>query len=471
MRTRFDFVHSNNHREVRPLVLTYDDAASLESAMSKGALGRFKQIKKSAKLRFYINDSLVQNWDGQAAFPDGTRVVISDKLGEETTTVTASKRAEHAAVAPTTFLHNQTAVDDDAIQQLCRVAMMPGMVQCVGMPDLHLGSGAYPVGAAFIASRVIPELVGSDIGCGMTLFPLPGVRSDLTDRQMERLSQALGQDGFLPGKATLDTPASRNPIAEPHSCNFGTIGGGNHFAELQVVHELVEPGALDASQAYLLVHSGSRTLGEAVAARFKADGNLAAYCDAHELCVTWASDNRRKIGQRFAEVCIGEGGSVEPLTAILDITHNSFVPIVSPENPQSPPHYLHRKGAAPMDADKLVAIPGSRGTFTYIVRPSTDATVRARCACSIAHGAGRAMSRGKVTALLKGRYRSRRTEAVEALRRTAFNGYVVCPGRVEVLYEEAPEAYKDIELVIRDLVDAGAISIVAVMKPLITCKM
>ncbi|KAJ3181749.1 hypothetical protein HDU87_000767 [Geranomyces variabilis] len=468
MRTRFDFVHCDNQRAVRPLVLTYDDAESLALAMKAEALGRFKHIKKSANVRFYVNGTLVQDLADELPFPDGTRVVIYDKASAPA--VSAREPADTSVPAPTTFLHAETVVDEDAIQQLYRVAKLPGMVACVGMPDLHLGSGAYPVGAAFVASRIIPELVGSDIGCGMTLFPLPGVSSDLTDRQLQRLSQALGQDGFQPGEATVDTPASQHPLAAAHARNFGTIGGGNHFAELQVIHELLEPGALDTSAAYLLVHSGSRTLGEAVAAQFKADGDLQAYCEAHKLCVTWASDNRRKIGQRFADVCSG-GSPTEPVQTILDITHNSYVPVSPSENPQDSPHYLHRKGAAPMDAGQLVAIPGSRGTYTYIVRPSTDAEVLARCACSIAHGAGRAMSRGKVTALLKGRYRSRRSDAVEALQRTPFDGYVVCPGRVEVLYEEAPEAYKDIELVIRDLVAVGAISVVAVMKPLITCKM
>ncbi|KAI8591310.1 tRNA-splicing ligase [Geranomyces variabilis] len=469
MRTRFDFVHCDNHRAVRPLVLNYNDAETLALAIRTEVIGRFKQIKKSASARFYVNGTLVEDWDGELPFPDGTRVVIYDKTGGPPA-ASAGERADAAAPAPTSFLHAETTVDEDAIQQLHRVAKLPGMVECVGMPDLHLGSGAYPVGAAFVASRIIPELVGSDIGCGMTLFPLPGVSSDLKDRQLQRLSKALGQDGFLPGEAALDTPASQHPLAAPHARNFGTIGGGNHFAELQVVHELVEPGALDPTGAYLLVHSGSRTLGEAVAAQFKANGDLAAYCDAHDVCVAWASDNRRKIGQRFANVCSGDS-PVEPVQAILDITHNSYVPAAPSANSQDSPRYLHRKGAAPMDAGQLVAIPGSRGTFTYIVRPSTDSEVLARCACSIAHGAGRAMSRGKVTALLKGRYRSRRTDALEVLQRTAFNGYVVCPGRVEVLYEEAPEAYKDIELVIRDLVAVGAITVVAVMKPLITCKM
>ena len=128
-------------------------------------------------------------------------------------------------------------------------------------------------------------------------------------------------------------------------------------------------------------------------------------------------------------------------------------------------NFIHRKGAAPTDCG-LVAIPGSRGTFTYIVRPTDDVDRLTEAAWSVAHGAGRAVSRKDMQRTLENRYKSN-LKCEQALSITALGGHVVC-GNVKTLLQEAPEAYKSIEDVIEDLSDL--VEVVAVMRPVVTCK-
>jgi len=122
--------------------------------------------------------------------------------------------------------------------------------------------------------------------------------------------------------------------------------------------------------------------------------------------------------------------------------------------------WLHRKGAAPADRG-LIVVPGSRGDLTYIVRPRLERAEEALH--SLAHGAGRKWSRGDA----KGRLERRFT--VADLERTALGSRVICEDR-DLIYEEAPQAYKDIHRVIRDLHEAGLIDLVATMRPLVTYK-
>jgi release factor H-coupled RctB family protein len=107
-----------------------------------------------------------------------------------------------------------------------------------------------------------------------------------------------------------------------------------------------------------------------------------------------------------------------------------------------------------------VVIPGSRGTLSYLVLPTgeTDHSL-----ATLAHGAGRKWSRGETKGRLVERFRP------EDLKRTPLGGWVVCEDK-DLLYEEAPQAYKDVDVVVRDLVDAGLVTIIATLAPVITYK-
>lgn len=143
---------------------------------------------------------------------------------------------------------------------------------------------------------------------------------------------------------------------------------------------------------------------------------------------------------------------------VFDVVHNFVERTAEGE-------YLHRKGAAPSDRHALLAVPGSRGARTHLVRPLANAHTRALALSSIAHGAGRRLPRSVAGAAWK---RATRSD-IEALRSTAFGSVVVCEDRA-LLFEEAPGAYKDVEAVVDDLVGASLVERVVALTPVLTFK-
>lgn len=120
---------------------------------------------------------------------------------------------------------------------------------------------------------------------------------------------------------------------------------------------------------------------------------------------------------------------------------------------------VHRKGAAPSDRGPI-AIPGSRGSLSYLVQPVLSSS---RNLWSMAHGAGRKWARSDCRARLSEKY------DVESMRQTELGSRVICEDK-DLIYEEAPQAYKNIETVIADMVEFGLVKVIASFKPLITYK-
>ncbi|WP_409299486.1 RNA ligase RtcB family protein [Pseudomonas sp. KCJK8993] len=353
-----------------------------------------------------------------------------------------------------------TWIEDKALQQLHTTAQLPGMRQVVGMPDLHPGRG-YPVGAAFFSTQVIyPALVGNDIGCGMALWQtdISSIRPNL-----DKLEKKIGNidlpldEQWDEEREQLDLPVTG------HEHSLGTIGGGNHFAELQQLDQVYDTEALQALELnpkalLLLVHSGSRGLGEAILRRhvdqhghqpLDVDSVAGAqYLQQHNEALRFAQANRRLIAERLLRNLRAKGH------AVLDINHN----LVSPANVDGVSGWLHRKGATPSDAGPVV-IPGSRGDHSYLVRP-TPATASLY---SLAHGAGRKWLRSDCKGRLDARF------SFEQLKRTQLGSRVICEDR-GLMYEEAPEAYKSIDSVVGSLRDAGLVKIIARLKPVLTYK-
>ena len=345
-------------------------------------------------------------------------------------------------------------IESDAVAQCHQVAALDGMIHVVGMPDLHPGKGA-PIGAAMTSTVLYPLLVGSDIGCGIAVFPIKlkrAVPEKLAPRFPD-LDRALDPD------LDADDPAwavLAGEIPAGHVEGLGTVGRGNHFVELARVDTVLEPRhagrlGLAAGDLVLIVHSGSRGLGERILrAHTEAYGagpapDPAAYLAMHDEAVRWGSLNRRLMAARVAHAL-----GAEPAEPIVDECHN-LVEIRDGV-------YLHRKGAAPGDG-RDVLIAGTRGTPSYLV--ATHAGPDANH--SVAHGAGRKMSRAD--ALRRGKAK----HTVEELRRTPVGSLVVCGDR-QLLFEEAPTAYKRIEQVIADLVEHDLATPVASTIPLITYK-
>jgi release factor H-coupled RctB family protein len=352
-------------------------------------------------------------------------------------------------------------IEGEAIRQLEKSSELSGMIKAVGMPDLHPGKG-HPVGASFISQdEFYPHLVGNDIGCGMGLW-----QTDIKKKKqkLEKWSTKLsGLESEWEGN-TEEWLSNFGLENSEHDKSLGTIGGGNHFSELQEIKEVInqelfQKNNLDSDYLFLLTHSGSRGLGESIlrkhteiygANSLKNNTDEANnYIKSHDYAVNWAKSNRALISKRFLECIGGEGLN------ILDVCHNSVLPI----SYQNCNCWLHRKGAAPSDKG-LVVIPGSRGTFSYLVNPINN---QEKNAYSLAHGAGRKWGRGDTKSRLESRF------SVDNLKRNDFGGYIICENK-DLLYEEAPQAYKDIDIVVKDLVDFGVIEIVAIFKPLITYK-
>jgi release factor H-coupled RctB family protein len=370
----------------------------------------------------------------------------------------------HARGAKTRVVASaSTWIEGKALDQLDRVSNYPGMRLSVGMPDLHPGI-ASPVGAAFLSEGFVhPDLVGSDIGCGMALWTTD-LDAEGRKARPERLAERLdgldrGWDGDT--KAWL---AERGLAPTEYDLSLGTPGRGNHFIELLKPHEVIEAdgfAALDlaADHLALLVHTGSRGLGEAVLKAHVAahghggvaetDAAARDYLAAHDTAMRWAVANRDLCAHRALEA-IGTDGQ-----RVLDICHNSVTAAVQ----DGCACWLHRKGAAPADRGPVV-IPGSRGDLSFLVRPIEG---REEALRSLAHGAGRKIARHEAKAKLRPRYRR------QELERNPFGGRVVC-GDEALLWEEAPDCYKDAAGVIADLVEAGLVAVIASFQPVATFK-
>lgn len=370
-----------------------------------------------------------------------------------------SQKEGHASsqeAAPIHRFYSETAwIEGAAEDQLDAVSKMSGVSHVAAFPDLHPGKYG-PVGSAILADRIYPQLIGNDIGCGMSLFVL-----DLPARKL-RLDKAAQKfralEGVWDGDAGVRLLSEGLP-ADLHPLALGTIGGGNHFCELQEVEAVANEQAradhdLKKGDLMLLVHSGSRSLGmtvfSAVLEQFSGmdpDSDTGkAYLSAHRDAVRWASLNRQLIAERAAKALRSD------LRLLSDAPHN-MIEVRKGE-------ILHRKGATKADLP-LVPLAGSRDAVSFVLAPeggNPDALA------SLAHGSGRKYDRRSML----GRAGATRTDR-ENLARTSFGGQVICEDR-QLLIEEAPNAYKDPKQVLGDLQAAGLARAIASLKPLLTFK-
>jgi release factor H-coupled RctB family protein len=395
-----------------------------------------------------------------------------------------------------------------ALQQLERVAARPGCIAAVGMPDLHPGLHG-PIGAALaFADGVHPSLLGGDAGCGARVTGLPGTKSggldglerrirevtegpalDVDPADLFRAAWTHGIGGLvdLPGvpdalrdlaaalaaSATME-PGPAAPTAAPTPVDqlpgdpaafgaaLGTVGGGNHFLEVAEVEGVVDRARARAAGLVpgglaVLAHSGSRNLGKTLAdtwaigplvgealARWQADQEgLIRYARVNRLLLTWRM--LRALGAaRVGKV----GGS-------FDVVHNA----AAPRDVGGVPTWLHRKGCAPAEAGQLTVVLGSRGARSYVL----EGTGREASLASVAHGAGRKMTRGEAAEKVRAKHLR------ASLVRTELGSRVICDDPT-LLYEEHPDAYKPIGPVVAALEDCGAARRVALTRPLVTVK-
>lgn len=351
----------------------------------------------------------------------------------------------------TTLIKNEKCwMEHTAIQQLETVGKLPGVVRAVGLPDLHAGKN--PVGIAVETEGVFyPHLIGNDIGCGMGLFETNcALKKFKQDRFVTRLNHI---------RALEDLPTANPYPEESPIYDLGTIGGGNHFAEFQRVHEVLDGKAfaslgIDTNQLLLLIHSGSRGYGQRILSEYLDFDGLAAdseratgYLAEHDKALLWAKRNRKLVAEKLMDH-VGYSPEVKPL---LDCHHNFLE--------RRDALFVHRKGAVSARSGPVI-IPGSRGSLTYLVMPAEDTALSAH---SLSHGAGRKWARS----LCKSRIRDKYDR--DTIRQSKLGSRTVCHD-TELLYQEAPEAYKNIEHVIAALEEHGLCHIIATLRPLITYK-
>jgi RNA-splicing ligase RtcB len=389
-----------------------------------------------------------------------------------------------------------------------------------------------------------PPLIGGDIGCGMAWYRVTG----LSRRQVDGDKGKKIADNLRGLEGRWSLQASREAwltikggkcysAGEEWDTALGTIGAGNHFAELQVV-ESSSTDELKEDEVVLLVHSGSRGYGGDVLKRhasdedpsFQADSPRAnAYMEEHERACEWAKANRDLIALRFL-ACLEPGNSdwelglpqdtaslehIQDIRAkvnsrkVVDIWHNNVERI---EWPPTPPTldksledatsvlainehektetgfvYVHRKGAAPTYDPytktplSILPLPGSRGTPTLILRPkfSEETKWGIHNALSLAHGAGRAMSRAKALASFGQKFKNTDTLLVptaasqvtqSADGRNVHGGtWIICDQK-ELVWEESPDAYKDVFAVADDLEREGVAEVMGWLRARVSYK-
>ena len=363
-------------------------------------------------------------------------------------------------------------VDELAMKQVANLAAHPVLFKHVAlMPDCHAGLGI-PIGGVIAArDAVIPSAVGVDIGCGMiaTETDIPAER--FADMQFRRSFQEALKKRIPVGEGVshktqqpwegferyLDTNGSVCDF--PNNLdrkNLGTLGGGNHFIELQVS----ESGFI-----WMMIHSGSRNLGQRIERFYQQKAmnlnemfhsrlpnpHLAflpmgteegqAYFRDMNFALEYAQENRSRMMTVFRET-LSEFAPEARFVREVNIHHN----YAALETHFGQSVYVHRKGATSARDGEIGIIPGSMGSSSYIVRGLGNAESFTSCS----HGAGRRLSRTKACMELKAEDCDAALEGIVYERWKKFKGGFghkqKHPGLLDL--SEAPQAYKEIEEVI-----------------------
>ncbi|MFN0118968.1 MAG: RtcB family protein [Blastocatellia bacterium] len=371
-------------------------------------------------------------------------------------------------------------LEDEAKKQLLNVARLPFVYKWVAaMPDVHWGIGATVGSVIPTKGAIVPAAVGVDIGCGMMAVQTTLNASQLPDN-LRKIRRAIEKavphgrtdhGGRNDKGAWGDTPRrqvnvwkqldmgyqdilAKHPHLDRgnHVNHLGTLGSGNHFIEV----------CLDTSdQVWLMLHSGSRGVGNRIGTYFieKAkkdlrnvlgelpDKDLAYFNEGTEHfddyveAVSWAQDfamwNRRLMMEQVINA-LADSREVPEFTATQQVVncHHNYV---AREMHYGEEVLVTRKGAVRAGLGDMGIIPGSMGARSYIVRGKGNDESFHSCS----HGAGRAMSRNEA----KRRFSTADHEA-------ATKG-IECRKDEDVI-DETPMAYKDIDAVMRaqrDLVE------------------
>jgi tRNA-splicing ligase RtcB len=370
------------------------------------------------------------------------------------------------------------ALSTDEHNMLRNVSRLPCLYKHVAlMPDAHLGIGSMVGSVVATKDAVIPATVGVDIGCGMAAIKTPFKSSILEGRlkdlrhQIERtipvgfnehkeaVDESLAWEGWKSFDKLHKGVQHRKGKAMKQ---LGTLGGGNHFLEV----------CLDTEDyVWLMLHSGSRNIGNEVASRHietakslhklseLPDPNLAYFIQGTEefknywrdleWSQAYAFKNREIMMKRLLKQFNRMFNDGEDFTPEISVNcHHNYV---SPEIHFGEEVYVTRKGAIRADQGMYGIIPGSMGAKSFIVSGLGNAQSFNSCS----HGAGRKMSRTAAKKAFTREDLERQTAGVE------------CRKDAGVI-DEIPSAYKDIDEVMRNQSDL--VEVVAQLKQVVCVK-
>lgn len=369
-------------------------------------------------------------------------------------------------------------IDENTLDQARRTARLPIIPLHVSlMPDAHLGMGATVGSVIATDGAVIPAAVGVDIGCGMAAVKTDMTSADLPDNAdwfIDQLAYAvpagLGKWRSEPSSAALTwwKHSLPSPRIDPQKivqaqCQLGTLGGGNHFAEL----------CLDANDnVWFVLHSGSRGVGNQLATQhirtLRKEFDEMALEDPDLAFVRqgtpeftdyvndmlWAQDYAMKNRELMLTASLALMKRWLGRTFKMEQTINCHHNFSQKETHFGRDLWITRKGAIQADTGRLGIIPGSMGTSTFVVEGLGNADSYESCS----HGAGRRFSR---TAARKKFTAADLTEAMAGV--TSWQSK-----NAEDLVDEIPQAYKSIHAVMADQTDL--VKIVAELKQICNYK-
>jgi tRNA-splicing ligase RtcB (3'-phosphate/5'-hydroxy nucleic acid ligase) len=357
----------------------------------------------------------------------------------------------------------------DVEMALERLARSDDVRRIAVMPDVHLSADVCVGTVVGTGHTLYPNAVGGDIGCGVAALALDAGAEVLDDDRaaaevLARLYRAVplirhhrGGSSRLPltlEETPLSTPRLESKKEEA-ALQLGTLGRGNHFVELQADEE----GGL-----WLMLHTGSRGIGQAVRdhhlARGQAGRSGLRFLDAESAhgreylsdlawALEYAESSRLAIREAVCGVLAAVLGIQPREGSYVTCNHNH----VRRETHAGEQLWVHRKGAIPAAAGEPGLIPGSMGTRSVHV----EGRGCAEALGSSAHGAGRRLSRTDARRALSPR------DVLRELRHVRFDHRLAAG-----LREEAPSAYKDVDGVLR--AQADLVRIVRRLRPVLAFK-
>lgn len=367
--------------------------------------------------------------------------------------------------------------EEEALQQARNITKLPNLFGDVClMPDTHSGYGMPIGGVVALRNAISPNMVGVDIGCGML-----AVRTNLTEISIEQLKEIMdiirknvpvGFNHHKEEQANIifeDDDWNNTIICkqEKESARYqiGTLGGGNHFIEIQKG---------DDGHIWFMIHSGSRNLGFKVAnyynkiaenycyklgfneivenkLSFLTIGTEEArnYIIEMNLCLAFSYQNRQMMSKQIKSAF----ENIIPQVVFEKETniHHNFA---NYEEHYGEKVWVHRKGATQASKGMIGIIPSSQGTTSYIVQGYGNEQSFSSCS----HGSGRKLSRTKAKEVLS---------LEEEKRKLDEKGIIHSIRNVNDL-EEASSAYKDGEIVMKEQQDL--VQILVKLQPLAVIK-